>query len=112
MVDKPAATCKGLVYNSVMSNWKQGIGILLLIVAPVAVYHLWPSDEARIRKLVMLEAQALGAEDMEAVMKGISFLGELRCMALAISSFPVPLSPLIKIFAIESEARSISFMIS
>ena len=56
-----------------MKNWKRGVAIFLLIVAPVAVYHLWPSDEARIRKLVMLEAQALGAEDMEAVMKGISF---------------------------------------
>jgi len=56
-----------------MKNWKRGVAIFLLIVAPVAVYHLWPTDEARIRKLVMLEAQALGAEDMEAVMKGISF---------------------------------------
>ncbi len=56
-----------------MKNWKRGVAIFLLIVAPVAVYHLWPTDEARIRKLVMLEAQAFGAEDMEAVMKGISF---------------------------------------
>ena len=62
-----------LSYNLAMKNWKQGVAIFLLIVAPVAVYHLWPTDEARIRKLVMLEAQALGAEDMEAVMKGISF---------------------------------------
>ena len=73
MVDKPLTTCKALVYNLFMKNWKQGVGILLLIVAPVAVYLLWPSDEARIRKLVRLEAQALEAEDMEAVMKGISY---------------------------------------
>ncbi len=46
---------------------------MLLIVAPVGVYLLWPSDEARIKKLVMKEAQALGAEDIQAVMKGISF---------------------------------------
>lgn len=56
-----------------MKSWRQGIVIFLLIVAPVSVYLLWPTDEARIRKLVKLEAQALEAEDMEAVMKGISF---------------------------------------
>ncbi|MCK4911882.1 MAG: hypothetical protein KAR83_09570 [Thermodesulfovibrionales bacterium] len=56
-----------------MKSWKQGVSIFLLIVAPVAVYLLWPSDEARIRKLVKLEAQAIEAEDIQAVMKGISY---------------------------------------
>ncbi len=60
-------------YNLFMKSWKQGVVILLLIVAPVAVYLLWPTDEARIRKLVRHEAQALEAEDIQAVMKGISF---------------------------------------
>ncbi len=46
---------------------------MLLIVTPVAVYFLWPSDEARIRKLVRLEAKAIEAEDIQAVMKGISY---------------------------------------
>ena len=46
---------------------------MLLIVAPVAVYLLWPSDEARIRKLVKNEVLAIEAEDIQAVMKGISY---------------------------------------
>lgn len=60
-------------YNLTMRNWKQAVAILLLIVAPVGVYLLWPSDEARIRKLVLNEAQAIETEDIQAVMKGISY---------------------------------------
>jgi hypothetical protein len=73
MVDKLARSSKALVYNLHMKNWKQGVAILLLIVAPVAIYLLWPTDEARIRGLIHKEARALEAEDMEAVLKGISY---------------------------------------
>ena len=73
MVDKALTTCKALVYNQGMKNIKQAVVILLLIVAPVAIYFLWPSDEARIRKLISAEVSAFEAKDMEAFLSGISF---------------------------------------
>lgn len=56
-----------------MRNWLRGIAIFLIMVTPVTVYLLWPTDEARIRKLLRQEAHAVEAKDIEAFMKGISF---------------------------------------
>jgi hypothetical protein len=53
---------------------KKSIALLfLLVVAPVIIYLLWPTEEARIRKLVRQEARAIEARDVEAVMSNISF---------------------------------------
>jgi ketosteroid isomerase-like protein len=62
-----------LVYNSPMGKWiKAGAG-LLLIAAPVLIYLLWPTDEARIRKLVREASASLEAEDLDAFMGHVSF---------------------------------------
>ncbi len=47
--------------------------LLLLVVSPVVVYVLWPSDEARIRKLLRETAAAVEAEDMDRVMSSFDF---------------------------------------
>jgi hypothetical protein len=47
--------------------------LVLLVVAPVLLYLLWPSDEARIRKLVAEAARAVEAEDLKGVMSHVSF---------------------------------------
>jgi hypothetical protein len=47
------------------------IALILLIVSPIAVYFLWPSDEGRIRKLIRQTAQAAEAHDAEGVMKSV-----------------------------------------
>lgn len=47
--------------------------LLLLVVSPVVVYLLWPSDEARIRKLIRQTAAAVEAEDLDRVMSSFDF---------------------------------------
>jgi hypothetical protein len=56
-----------------MKNWKLMAGLALLIAAPVLFYLFWPSDEARIRRLVHETARAVEAEDVEGVLKNVSF---------------------------------------
>jgi hypothetical protein len=53
---------------------KKSIALLFLLVAsPLIIYMLWPTDEARIKKLVRQEAHAIEAEDIEEVMSHVSF---------------------------------------
>ena len=47
--------------------------LLILMVSPVIIYFLWPSDENRIKKLIRQEVSAAEAEDVKAFMSGISF---------------------------------------
>ncbi len=47
--------------------------LLVLVVSPLAVYLLWPTEEARIRKLVREAVRAVEAEDVEAVMSKVSY---------------------------------------
>lgn len=47
--------------------------LAFLFIAPVIVYLLWPSDEARIRKLFREGAAAVGEEKMDDVMAKVSF---------------------------------------
>lgn len=46
--------------------------LVLLIIAPVIAYFLWPSDEARIRKLFREGARAIHEEKIDDVMKQVS----------------------------------------
>ena len=45
----------------------------LLILCPVVIYFLWPSDESRIKKLFREGSKAIEQENMEDVMSKISF---------------------------------------
>jgi hypothetical protein len=54
-------------------NVRSAIVLFLLVVSPVIVYLVWPSDESRIRKLINKEVKAAEEEDIEAFMSGISF---------------------------------------
>jgi len=47
--------------------------LFLLIVSPVLVYFLWPTDESRIKKLVRECAKAVEKEDIDTLMLKISF---------------------------------------
>jgi hypothetical protein len=47
--------------------------LVILIVAPVMVYLLWPSDESRIRKLFREGAKAVEQEKIDGVMAKVSF---------------------------------------
>ncbi len=47
--------------------------LFLLIVSPVLIYFLWPTDESRIKKLVGECAKAVEKEDIDALMSKISF---------------------------------------
>jgi len=47
--------------------------LVLLIVAPIIVYFLWPSDEARIRKLFREGTKAIEDKKVDDVMKKVSF---------------------------------------
>ncbi len=47
--------------------------LVLLILAPVIIYILWPSDESRIRKLFREGAQAIEQEKIDGVMAKVSF---------------------------------------
>ena len=52
---------------------KSIIVIVFLIVSPVIIYFLWPSDESRIKKLFKEGSAAIEKEDLDAVMSKVSF---------------------------------------
>ena len=52
---------------------KSVIVLVLLIMAPVIIYFLWPSDESRIRKLFREGAKAIEQEKIDEVMAAVSF---------------------------------------
>jgi hypothetical protein len=53
---------------------KKTLGLIfLIIILPVVVYLLVPSDTSRIKKLFKEGAKAVGREDIDAVMSKISF---------------------------------------
>ena len=47
--------------------------LVLLIMAPVIIYLLWPSDEARIKKLFSEGAKAVEGRKVEDVMSKVSY---------------------------------------
>ena len=47
--------------------------LFLLILSPIVIYLLWPSDEGRIKRLVKEGADAVEREDIEGVMSKVSF---------------------------------------
>ena len=47
--------------------------LFILIITPVIIYLLWPSDESRIKKLFKEGSQAIEQEDLETVMSKVSF---------------------------------------
>lgn len=49
------------------------ISLALLILAPVIIYFLWPSDESRIKKLFREGAKAIEQEKIDDVMSKVSF---------------------------------------
>lgn len=49
------------------------IFLVILIIAPVAIYILWPSDESRIKKLFREGAKAVEQEKIDQVMAKASF---------------------------------------
>ena len=49
------------------------IFLFILILAPVIIYLLWPSDEARIKKMLKEGMSAVEQEDLENVMSKVSF---------------------------------------
>lgn len=52
---------------------KSVILLFLLILSPVLIYFLWPSDESRIKKTIRDASSAAQKEDIEAVMSKISY---------------------------------------
>jgi hypothetical protein len=53
---------------------KKTIAILfLLLLTPVILYFIWPSDESRIKKLFKEGSAAIEKEDLDAVMSKVSF---------------------------------------
>jgi|WetSurSiteA1Bulk_404760.scaffolds.fasta_scaffold15563_1 hypothetical protein len=53
---------------------KKNIAILfLLLLTPLILYFIWPSDESRIKKLFKEGSAAIEKEDLEAVMSKVSF---------------------------------------
>jgi hypothetical protein len=49
------------------------ISLVILIISPVIIYLLWPSDESRIRKLFREGAKAVEQEKTDEVMAKVSF---------------------------------------
>ncbi|HBR22506.1 MAG TPA: hypothetical protein DD713_08095 [Nitrospiraceae bacterium] len=47
--------------------------LFLLIIAPVVIYFLWPSDESRIKKLIKEGAAAVEKKEVDNVMAKVSF---------------------------------------
>ena len=47
--------------------------LFLLILTPIILYILWPSDESRIKKLFKEGSRAIEKEDLDAVMSKVSF---------------------------------------
>jgi len=54
-------------------NRKPVIGLLSVLVLILVVYLLWPSDEARIRKLFKEGSSAVESKDLDGVMSKVSF---------------------------------------
>jgi hypothetical protein len=54
-------------------NKKTFICLVLLILSPLVIYFLWPSDEHRLKKLFREGAQAIEQEDIDDVMSKFSF---------------------------------------
>jgi len=52
---------------------KTVILLCLLIISPIIIYFLWPTDESRIRKLFREGAKAIEARKVEEVMSKVSF---------------------------------------
>lgn len=52
---------------------KSIILLMLLIISPVIIYFVWPTDEGRIRKLFREGAGAVEAEKTDDVMSKVSF---------------------------------------
>ncbi|MDP2276599.1 MAG: hypothetical protein Q8K51_00085 [Nitrospirota bacterium] len=52
---------------------KSAILLFLLIISPVLIYFLWPSDESRIKKLIKEGAAAVEKEEIDNVMAKVSF---------------------------------------
>lgn len=49
------------------------IVLVILIISPVIIYLLWPSDESRIKKLFREGAQAVEQEKIDEVMAKVSY---------------------------------------
>ena len=49
------------------------VSLALLILSPVIIYFLWPSDESRIKKLFRDGAKAIEQEKIDDVMSKVSF---------------------------------------
>ncbi len=47
--------------------------LFFLILTPIIIYLLWPSDESRIKKLFKEGSRAIEKEDLDAVMSKVSF---------------------------------------
>ena len=47
--------------------------LLILFILPLVIYFLWPSDEARIKKLFREGAKAIEKKDLDAVMSKVSY---------------------------------------
>ena len=52
---------------------KSVILLFLLIISPVLIYFLWPSDESRIKKLIKEGAAAVEKKEVDNVMSKVSF---------------------------------------
>ena len=52
---------------------KSIILIFILILSPIIIYFLWPSDESRIKKLIKEGAAAVEKEEIDNVMSKVSF---------------------------------------
>ena len=47
--------------------------LVLIIVIPITIYLLWPTDESRIKKLFKEGSQAIEKKDIDGVMAKVSF---------------------------------------
>jgi hypothetical protein len=52
---------------------KTVISLAILILSPIIIYFLWPSDESRIKKLFREGAKAIEQEKIDDVMSRVSF---------------------------------------
>lgn len=52
---------------------KSIILIFILILSPIIIYFVWPSDESRIKKLIKEGAAAVEEEEIDNVMAKVSF---------------------------------------
>jgi len=56
-----------------MMSKKTLISLALLVLSPLIIYFLWPSDESRIKKVFREGAKAIEQEKIEEVMSKVSF---------------------------------------